>query len=80
MGKSANSTNLTVVIPHYNHIELLPGAVASVLDQNIPEIEILIVDDGSEPSCLPVLEHIERTQSAVRLIRYTTNRGSASST
>ncbi len=38
---------VSVVIPTYNRRELLPRAVASVLSQEPPVYELVIVDDGS---------------------------------
>lgn len=39
---------VSVIIPHYNMHALLPGAVASVARQSYDNIELIIVDDGSE--------------------------------
>jgi glycosyltransferase involved in cell wall biosynthesis len=66
---------LTVVIPHYNHIAFLPRAIASALDQEFEGLEIVVVDDGSEPACQAVLDHLAATQPAVRVIRHAANRG-----
>jgi glycosyltransferase involved in cell wall biosynthesis len=38
---------ISVVIPCYNHGHFLPEALASVLSQPYPSIEVVIVDDGS---------------------------------
>ena len=38
---------ISVIIPTYNRVTLLPRAIDSVLRQNISELEILVVDDGS---------------------------------
>ena len=38
---------ISVVIPTYNRITLLPRAIDSVLSQNVSNIEVLVVDDGS---------------------------------
>lgn len=66
---------LSVVIPHYNHGELLPRAIASVLEQGFEGCEIVVVDDGSDPACQLLLDHLEKGQPAVRVIRHGENRG-----
>src|SRR5690606_41655165 len=38
---------VSVVIPCYNHGHLLQETVQSVLESTYPDLEILIVDDGS---------------------------------
>jgi glycosyltransferase involved in cell wall biosynthesis len=40
-------SSVSVVIPAYNRAHLLPATVASVLQQTVEPLEILIVDDGS---------------------------------
>jgi glycosyltransferase involved in cell wall biosynthesis len=37
----------SVIIPTYNRVNVLPRAVASVLAQDEPDFELIIVDDGS---------------------------------
>jgi glycosyltransferase involved in cell wall biosynthesis len=66
---------LTVVIPHYNHIDMLPRALASVLDQDFEGIEIVVVDDGSQASCQPILDALEAAVPTMRLIRHSVNKG-----
>ena len=44
---SPGETDVSVIIPCYNHADLLPEAIASVRAQTIPAREIIVVDDGS---------------------------------
>ena len=46
---------VTVVMPTFNRASLLPRAVHSVLGQTMPDLELLVVDDGSEDDSLEVL-------------------------
>jgi glycosyltransferase involved in cell wall biosynthesis len=41
------SPRCSVVLPTYNRLRSLPRAVASVLAQDTPDIELIVVDDGS---------------------------------
>lgn len=38
---------ISVIIPAYNRCELLRRAVSSVLEQSLPDFELLLIDDGS---------------------------------
>lgn len=39
---------ITVIVPTYNHNDVLERAISSVLDQSFQDFEIIIVDDGSD--------------------------------
>src|ERR1700716_3387621 len=66
---------LTVVIPHFNHRDFLPRAVASILEGETREIEIIIVDDGSTDDCEAMLAFLEARNPLITVIRCKTNRG-----
>ena len=57
---------VSVVIPNYNCGGFLPAALGSVFAQTYPEIEVLVVDDGSTDDSLRVLE---RYAGRVRVLR-----------
>jgi glycosyltransferase involved in cell wall biosynthesis len=59
---------VSVVIPSYDTAELARGAVASVLAQTMPDFEIALVDDGSRPEQVAILEELAQ-EPRVRLLR-----------
>src|ERR1700686_1441192 len=66
---------LTVVIPHFNQKDFLPRAVASVLNGETREIEIIIVDDGSTDDSEPTLALSAAMHPFITVIRGKVNRG-----
>jgi glycosyltransferase involved in cell wall biosynthesis len=47
---------VSVIIPTYNRVSLLPRAINSVLAQTYHDVEIIVVDDGSTDNTIDVLE------------------------
>jgi glycosyltransferase involved in cell wall biosynthesis len=50
------TTRVTVIIPTYNRADLLPEALDSVLGQTYPNVELIVVNDGSTDNTEEVLE------------------------
>ena len=61
------SALVTVVICVYNAGDFLRPAVESILNQTYPELEVLIVDDGSTDGCVSTIEDIR--DSRIRILR-----------
>ena len=59
---------LSVVMPTHNRPEQLERAVASVLSQQIPEIELVIVDDASSDQTPEITDRLA-TDHRVRVVR-----------
>ena len=47
---------VSIVIPAYNHGNYLREAISSVLAQNYPRIELIVIDDGSTDNTVEVLD------------------------
>lgn len=58
---------LSVIIPCFNYAEYVGDAIESVLSQGAPDVEVIVVDDGStDESWSRILEYADRV-TAVRL-------------
>ncbi|MBK0401907.1 glycosyltransferase [Adhaeribacter sp. BT258] len=61
---------VSVIIPCYNHGAFLPDALESVRRQDYPNLEIIVVDDGSTDNTRTVAENSPKVQYI-----YQTNKG-----
>lgn len=66
-------TTVSVVIPTYNRVDVLPRAVESVLGQTFRDLELLVVDDGSTDETLAYLDDVE--DERLRVVEHETNQG-----
>jgi dolichyl-phosphate beta-glucosyltransferase len=69
---------LSVVIPAYNEEQRLPATldrIATYLDAKPWRYEIVVADDGSSDGTPGVVEAAAARNPAIRLLRYTPNRG-----
>ncbi|MDX1642833.1 MAG: glycosyltransferase family 2 protein [Thermoanaerobaculia bacterium] len=77
MSTSDSSGTVSIVIPAYNEVELLPGHLASILDHAARrpwEAEIVVVDDGSTDGTAAEVESLAAIHREIRLLRQS-NRG-----
>jgi glycosyltransferase involved in cell wall biosynthesis len=63
MTSSPKQELVSVIIPCYNHAHFLGEAIASVINQTYPHIEIIVVDDGST-------DHSAQVAAAHPSVRY----------
>lgn len=63
----------TVVIPCYNYGHFLPQAVASALDQDGVDAEVIVVDDASPDGSVQVARRLAATDPRIRVIEHATN-------
>ncbi|MGH2896804.1 MAG: glycosyltransferase family 2 protein [Solirubrobacteraceae bacterium] len=64
---------VTVVIPAYNASATIPDAVHSALAQTMPDLEVIVVDDGSDRPATDALDAIH--DARLRVIRLPVNGG-----
>lgn len=50
---------VSIVLPTYNHLSFLPLAIESVLGQDYPNFELVVVDDGSTDGTASYLETLD---------------------
>jgi glycosyltransferase involved in cell wall biosynthesis len=67
--------SIDVVIPNYQYGRYLPGCVASILAQGIPDTRILIIDNASTDNSVEVAQEIARQDARVELVARSTNLG-----
>jgi glycosyltransferase involved in cell wall biosynthesis len=65
---------ISVVLPTYNRAHWLPRAVESVLAQDMPDWELIIVDDCSTDDTFSVAEDFAARDSRIRVIHNPINR------
>ncbi|WP_413738007.1 glycosyltransferase [Sodalis sp. RH21] len=66
---------VSIYISTFNRLERLKRAVASVLAQDYPEIEILICDDASTDGTKEFVELLSKTEPKIKYIRNLKNKG-----
>ena len=61
---------VSVVVPLYNHEHYIKIAVESVLSQDYPNMEIIVIDDGSTDNSAAVVEAIiANSRESIRIIK-----------
>ena len=66
---------MSVVIPHYNHADLLLEALDAIVRQTMPPFEVVLVDDGSTDENVARLESFAAKLPWLRIFRHPENRG-----
>jgi glycosyltransferase involved in cell wall biosynthesis len=66
---------VSIIITAYNYGRFLDAAIASVAAQIYPEIECLVVNDGSADGTTGILQKIQAQSPDIKIITFTENRG-----
>lgn len=59
---------LSILLPTYNRIKLLPRAIHSVQAQSFKDWELLVIDDGSDDNTKEVVERLMGTDARLHLL------------
>lgn len=62
------STLITVIVPCYNIENLIVSTVKTICNQSYQNLEIILVNDGSEDSTANVLDELAKTDNRIRII------------
>ena len=73
----AREPSVSVVVPAYNAADVLPLCLASVLNQDYSELEVVVVNDGSTFHTRDFLSGVE--DARLRVLHHQTNLGLAAS-
>ncbi|MCX6994390.1 MAG: glycosyltransferase [Chlamydiae bacterium] len=66
---------LSIVIPAYNYGHYLSDAIDSILVQEFPSMELIIIDDGSTDNTPAIIEKYKQHVPYLRHIKHEKNRG-----
>jgi len=64
---------VTVLIPAFNAARFIASSIRSVLEQDFPDFELLVIDDGSTDETAGLVENFR--DDRIRILRHDGNRG-----
>ena len=75
LAMSVRPPPVTVVIPMYNESMSIQATLHAILATQYPDIEILVIDDGSTDGCGALVTEIAATHSNIQLLTQRPNQG-----
>ena len=68
-GNMGLQAGVSIIIPVYNSEKYISDCLASVCAEQLPNVEIICVDDGSSDQSVAIIENFQRKYSFIRIIR-----------
>lgn len=75
MNSQTDSPRVSIIIPALNAQAYIEKSVTSALSQTCPDIEVIVVDDGSSDGTVEMVEQFAKGDARVRLFRHGSPRG-----
>ena len=72
-----NNPLVSVIIPVFNVEDFVKDAVQSIMDQTYKNLEIIVVDDGSDDNTYKIVEELSSVDSRIKLFRNKKNQNIA---
>jgi len=69
LGENAVPSPISIIIVHYNHNEVLPYCLDSIILQDIRDIDVIIIDDCSDNNPLPIIEDYRQRGLCINYIQ-----------
>ena len=70
-----NKPIISIVIPYFNKQDTLLKSIRSIQNQNLKNIEIIIVNDGSTDNYTELFNYLLKTDERIRIFHHMTNLG-----
>lgn len=71
--------SVDIVIPNYNYGRFLPDCVASVLNNDLPDVRVTIIDNASTDDSAAICRRLAAADARIRLVQHESNLGSHAS-
>lgn len=68
---------ISVLIPAYNEEQVIEATLRAVLAADYPQLQVIVVDDGSQDRTAQVVEAFARLHPCIELLRLAQNKGKA---
>jgi glycosyltransferase involved in cell wall biosynthesis len=68
---------VTALVAAHNAARHIESALASLAEQTLDDLEVIVVDDGSTDGTISVVERLARADARIALVRLDSNRGQA---
>ncbi|NQZ00419.1 MAG: glycosyltransferase family 2 protein [Bdellovibrionales bacterium] len=77
LGLADDSDTITIIMPVYNRLAMLPGSIETVLNQTHQNWKLILIDDASDDGTRERIEEWTEQDSRIQLVVKPENGGSA---